>query len=77
MKTEVILEVDAEVADAARLLAVRRGVSLDRLLGEVLEILVSRASGHEAAKTRALARLKRGYDLGWTPPPSRDELYDR
>ena len=60
MKTEVILEVDAEVAEAARLLAVRWG-----------------ASGHEAAKTRALARLKRGYDLGWTPPSSRDELYDR
>lgn len=60
MKTEVILEVDAEVAEAARLLAVRRG-----------------ASGYEAAKTRALARLKRGYDLGWTPPSSRDELYDR
>jgi hypothetical protein len=77
MKTEVILEVDAEVAEAARLLAVRRGVSLDQLLSEAMEILVCRATSYEAAKERALAQMEHGYDLGWTPPSSRDELHDR
>jgi ferritin-like protein len=32
---------------------------------------------YERAKRRALARLKRGFDLGITPPKSRDELHDR
>jgi len=31
----------------------------------------------ETSKVRALARLKHGYDLDWTPPVSRDELHDR
>jgi hypothetical protein len=29
------------------------------------------------ARKRALARLRDGMDLGWTPPGSRDELHDR
>jgi hypothetical protein len=33
--------------------------------------------GYEAAKARALARLRHGYDLDWAPPASRDELHDR
>jgi len=77
MKTEVILEVDAEVAEAARHLAIRRGVSLGQLLGEALETLVCRAAGYEAAKASALAQLEHGYDLGWAPPSSRHELHDR
>lgn len=31
----------------------------------------------EAARPRALARLRTGYDLQWTPPRSRDELHER
>ena len=27
------------------------------------------------ARRRALARLRNGMDLGWSPAPSRDELY--
>jgi hypothetical protein len=30
-----------------------------------------------AARRRALARLGKGCDLQWTPPGSRDSLYDR
>jgi hypothetical protein len=32
---------------------------------------------YQEARRRALARLKRGFDLRWTPPLSRDELYQR
>lgn len=32
---------------------------------------------YERARQRALARLDRGFDLGWTPPASRDELHER
>jgi hypothetical protein len=31
----------------------------------------------DAARRRALARLRKGLDLRWTPPGSRDEVHDR
>ncbi|HEX5476189.1 MAG TPA: helix-turn-helix transcriptional regulator [Vicinamibacterales bacterium] len=30
-----------------------------------------------SARRRAVARLRKGLDLQWTPPPSRDALHDR
>jgi hypothetical protein len=33
--------------------------------------------GYEEAKKRAIARMRKGYDLGFTPPKSRDELHER
>jgi hypothetical protein len=32
---------------------------------------------YDRAKKRALARMKKGYNLGFVKPKSRDELYDR
>ena len=77
MKTEILLEMDAAVVEAARALAVERGISLHQLLGEALKKLVEPKPGYDAAKARALARLEHGYDLDLTPPASRDELHDR
>jgi hypothetical protein len=77
MKTEVLLEIDDAVIEAARVLAIQRGISLAQLLGEALENLVRQKPGYDEAKARAVARLEHGYDLGWTPPSSRDELHDR
>ena len=77
MKTEIHLEMDAAVVEAAQALAVQRGISLAQLLGEALKSLVEPKPGYAAAKERALARLEHGYDLDWAPPASRDELHDR
>jgi hypothetical protein len=77
MKTEILLEMDAAVVEAARAVAVQRGISLSQLLGEALKTLVVPKPGYDAAKARALARLAHGYDLDWTPPASRDELHER
>jgi hypothetical protein len=77
MKTEILLEMDTAVIEAAQALAVQRGISLAQLLGEALKNLVEVKPGYAAAKVRALARLEHGYDLDWTPPASRDELHDR
>jgi hypothetical protein len=40
---------------------------------------IKRASevDYERAKKRALARLKKGFNLGFVKPKSRDELHDR
>lgn len=77
MTTGLLLEVDSAVVEAAKALATRRGLSLDQLLTEALKEMVGMKPGYAAAKARALARLRHGYDLDWTPPASRDELYDR
>lgn len=76
MTTAIQLEIDTAVVEAAQTLAAKRGLSFDELLRKALRDLVETA-GYDAAKTRALARLKRGYDLEWAPPVSRDELHDR
>ncbi len=77
MKTNVTLRIDAELAREAKVLAARLGTSLSRLMAEQLAELTRRDREYEAAKRRALARLESGFDLGWTPPASRGELYER
>ena len=77
MKTNVTLRVDSELAREAKVMAARRGTSLSRLMAQQLEDLLRRDRDYEAAKRRALARLEKGFDLGWTPPASRQELYER
>ena len=77
MKTNVTLRIDAELAREAKVLAARMGTSLSRLMAQQLEELTRRDREYEAAKRRALARLESGFDLGWTPPASREELYER
>jgi len=76
-KTNITLRVDADLLREARVLAAREGTSLSRLLSGRLEQMVRREKAYDTARRRALARLKRGYDLEWTPPSSRDELHER
>jgi hypothetical protein len=77
VKTNVTLKIDEEIAREAKVLAARRGTSLSRLLAVTLEELVRRERDYEAAKARALSRLESGFDLQWTPPRRREELYER
>ncbi len=77
MKTNVTLRIDAELAREAKVLAARLGTSLSRLMADQLVELTRRDREYEVAKRRALARLEAGFDLGWTPPASRGELYER
>ena len=77
MKTNLTLQLDADLMREAEVLAARQGTSISRLLTEQLEALIRRNKGYERAERRALTRLERGFDLGWTPPVSRDELHER
>ena len=47
---------------------ITRKPDLDRL---------SKRKAYRRGRKRALARLREGMDLQWTPPRSRDELHDR
>jgi hypothetical protein len=76
-KTNVTLTIDAKLLREARVLAAEEGTSVSALLRDRLEDLVRRRKDYDAARRRALARLRSGYDLQWTPPRSRDELHER
>jgi len=77
MKTNITLKLDAEILREARILAAEEGSSISGLLAAKLEELVKERKGYERARRRALARLRDGLDLGWTPPASRDEVHER
>ncbi len=75
--TNITVKVDSDLAKEAKVLAARRGTSLSRLVAEQLKALVQGDQAYVAARRRALRRLKRGYDLDWERPESRDMLHDR
>lgn len=77
MKTNVTVSLDAGLLRDVKVLAARRGTSISALLADALEQAVRSETAYAAAKERAVARLERGTDLGWTPPASRGELHER
>jgi hypothetical protein len=77
MKTNVTLKLDADLLREARVVAAEEGRSISGLLTDQLEALVRERKAFERARKRALARLREGLDLQWTPPKSRDELHER
>jgi hypothetical protein len=77
MKTNITLKLDAALLREIRVLAAEEGTSISALLAARLEQIVRERKTYERARKRALARLREGLDLRWTPPRSRDELHER
>jgi hypothetical protein len=77
MKTNVTLKLNADLLREAKVLAAEEGSSLSSMLAARLEEIVRERKGYARARRRALARLREGFDLRWTPPRSRDELHER
>lgn len=77
MKTNVTVKLDADLLREVRVLAAEEGTSISALLTDRLEGIVRERKAFDRARRRALARLRDGLDLGWTPPKSRDELHER
>jgi hypothetical protein len=77
MKTNITLKLDTDLLREARVLAAEEGSSISSLLAARLEELVRERKGYIRARRRALARLREGFDLRWSPPRSRDELHER
>jgi len=77
VKTNVTLKLDADLLREARVLAAEEGRSVSALLSERLEAMIRERRAFERASRRALARLREGLDLRWTPPSSRNELHER
>lgn len=77
MKTNVTLKIEADLLQEARVLAAEEGSSISALLATRLEEAVRERKGYNQARRSALARLRSGFDLRWTPSSSRGELHER
>ena len=77
MKTNVTLKIEADLLREARIMAAEENSSISALLAAKLEQAVRERKGYQQARRSALARLRKGFDLNWTPPRSRGELYER
>ena len=77
MKTNITLKLDADLLREVRVMAAQEGTSISALLAARLEKMVRERKAYDGARRRALARLKQGLDLRWTPPRSRDDLHER
>jgi hypothetical protein len=77
MKTNVTLKLDADLLREARILAAEEGRSVSALLTDRLEALIRERKAFDQSRRRALVRLRKGLDLRWTPPRSREEIHER
>ena len=77
MKTNVTLKLDADLLREARVVAAEEGRSISGLLTDRLEAIVRERKAFDKTRRRALARLRDGLSLQWTPPKSRGELHER
>jgi hypothetical protein len=77
MKSNVTLKIEADLLREARVLAAEDGSSISALLATRLEAAVRERKGYDQARRSAVARLRTGYDLQWTPTRSRGELNER
>jgi hypothetical protein len=60
-----------------RILAAEEGTSISAMLAARLEQIARERKSYDRSRRRALARLRDGMKLSWTPPRSRDELHER
>ena len=77
MKTNITLKLDSNLLREVKIIAAEDGTSISAMLSDRLERLVRDRRGYSLARKQALARMRKGMDLAWTPPTSRDELHER
>jgi len=77
MKRNITLKLDADLLREVRILAAEEGCSISGLLAAKLHEVVRQRRGYDRSRRRAVARLRKGFDLCWTAPRSRDELHER
>ncbi len=77
IKTNITLHLDRALLREIRRLATKEGTSVNTLLTASLEQIARERKTYERGRSRALARLRKGPDLQWTPPRWRDELHER
>ena len=77
VKANITLKLDKALLKEVRILAAEKDTSISALLSAFLQKLLRERDQFQAARASALRRMKKGYNLGFTPAKSRDELYER
>ena len=77
MQTKITLTLDTKLLQAAKSVADEEDRPLSEFLTDQLAAIVRNRRGFAEARNRALARLREGIDLGWTPARSRHDLHER
>ena len=75
-KTNLTISVEKELLRTMKIIAAKRDTSVTGLLTEMMESRAKQDGDYERAKKRAIARMKKGMNLGFKPVP-RDELHER
>jgi len=73
----VSVMIDSDVLIAARKFASEKGMTISDLVSCQLKQAICVRKNYSQARRRALARLRRGFDLQWKRPGSRVELHER
>ncbi len=76
-KKNVTVTLDREVARWARVEAARRGTSVSRMLGDILENEMRGSDAYERAMDRFFAQEPGMHRADGRPLPTREELHDR
>src|SRR5713101_508762 len=76
-KSNITLKLDRDLLREVRVLAAEKDTSISALLTVHLQEIVRSRGGYDRARNRAIARMRKGYNLGFAPPKSRDELHER
>jgi hypothetical protein len=76
-KQNVTIRLDRKTVHSAKIIAVRRSMSLSALFAGEIERAVAEEETYERSKRRALALLDKGFHLGGEIRTSRDELHER
>jgi hypothetical protein len=75
LKTKITLELDTDLLRKILVVAADEGRSVSAIVSEHLKAIICDRKAFYTARKRALKRLRKGMDLGWNPPRSRDELH--
>jgi len=77
MKTKITIRLEADLLREIRELAADEGTTISAMVAIHLRQLVGERKVYRRARKRAMARLCRGMNLGWTPARFRSEVHER
>lgn len=77
MKQNITLALDKDLIVKAKTLAARKETSVTQLLSRYLENIVRHEERYQAARRKALQKLRKGYHLGGKGIKSREGLHGR
>lgn len=77
MKQNITISLDQDLIQAGKVIAAKRGTSLNRMLRLEMEKMIRNAKQYDTAKQKAIAAMKTGFYSGVNCYPSRDEIHER